>query len=163
MWPLLSKVDQVCIAVWDAEEKAKQLYRDLGAGPWIFRIIEAPPFVEMTVRGQPRNWKTKAAIAEMNGCMLELMEPMDEVSIFYEFLKEKGEGMHHVGVLVPNLDDAVKEAEGRGIEVLSSAKWPNDIGGLAYLDTWDTHGMVVELLERPAPEYRVPPYKRWPE
>ncbi|MBW1963442.1 MAG: VOC family protein [Deltaproteobacteria bacterium] len=163
MWPLLPRVDQICIAVWDAEKKAKQLHRDFGAGPWIFRMIEAPPFIDMTVKGKRQNWKTKAAIAEMKGCMLELMEPMDEVSIFYEFLKEKGEGMHHVGVLVPNIDAAVKEAEKRGIEILSSARWPNNAGGLAYLDTWNTHGMIIELLERPAPEHRTPPIKRWPE
>lgn len=163
MWPLLSQINHVNIAVRSAEEKAKQLHRDLGAGPWNFLYLESPPLVEMTIRGKPQNFRLRAAIAEMEGCVLELMEPMDEVSIFYEFLKEKGEGMHHVGVIVPDIDAAIKEAEQRGMEVLCSAKWPNNLGGLAYLNTEKTFGMIVELLQRPIPEYRLKPYKRWPE
>jgi hypothetical protein len=63
---------------------------------------------------------------------------------------------------VPDLDAAVKEAENRDIKVLSSAKWPNNVGGLAYLDTQKAFGMIVELLQRPAPEYRTEPFKRYP-
>lgn len=159
---LMKNINQVCIAVRDAEKKAKELYRDLGAGPWAFLIIEGPPMVEMTVRGEARDFRFKAAICEMEGCYLELIEPMDEVSIFHDFIQKKGEGMHHVGVPVADIDSAVKEAEARGLGVLSSAKWPDGAGGFAYLDTEASFGMVVELLQRPQPENRTKPYGFWP-
>ena len=160
---MMKNVNHVCIAVKDAETKAKGLCQKLGAAPWAFLIIEGPPIVEMSVRGEARNFRFKAAICEMEGCYLELIEPMDEVSIFHDFIRERGEGLHHVGVPVTDIDSAVKEAEARGLGILSSAKWPNGAGGFAYLDTEASLGMVVELLQRPAPENRTKPYGFWPE
>ncbi len=44
--------------------------------------------------------------------MWELIEPLDEKSIFGRF-PEKGEGVHHIAVDTPRFDEALTKAKGR--------------------------------------------------
>ncbi len=93
--PLLGKIDEICIVTPDIEKTASGLLK-LGIGPW--RIMEINPqnTSEQTYRGKAVPYTIRAAFTEVSGTMFELMQPMDGNSIFAEFLKEKGEGLHHV-------------------------------------------------------------------
>jgi Glyoxalase/Bleomycin resistance protein/Dioxygenase superfamily len=60
----------------------------------------------------------------------ELIEPLDEESVYARFLAEEGEGVQHVAVATPDFDDAVAQAA-RGNGVILSGEF----GGarVAYL------------------------------
>jgi methylmalonyl-CoA/ethylmalonyl-CoA epimerase len=49
----------------------------------------------------------------------ELIEPLDDESIYARFLAERGEGVHHLGVAAPRFDETVAQAEERNGVFLS--------------------------------------------
>ena len=76
--------------------------------------------------------------------MWELIQPLDDESLFAKFLADKGEGVHHIAVRTPNYDETVaKEAE-RGQELAFSCKF-QDIK-LAYLPTDKNLGVLLEVF-----------------
>ena len=51
--------------------------------------------------------------------MWELIQPLDDESIYARFLAEKGEGMHHIAVATPNFDETLVTQVKRGTEIFS--------------------------------------------
>jgi hypothetical protein len=88
--------------------------------------------------------------------MLELIEPLDDDSIYADFLREHGEGLHHVGLDVPNYANALATLEGKGVRDIA--------GGLykgvryAYLSTDRDLGFIGEIFDWP--DERVQPPDR---
>ena len=58
---------------------------------------------------------------QLGAHMVELIEPLDEESVFAHFLAEKGEGVHHIAVATPRFDDTVAEQAKRGNTLVRSA------------------------------------------
>jgi hypothetical protein len=112
----------------------------------------------MKLRGEPKEYRMKIAFAKMGAIQLELIQPLSE-SIYTEFLNEKGEGIHHIGCYVDDLDTAVAIVEKQGINVIQSGKRPG--GGYAYLDTEGTMGAIFELIRRPTSTPT--PEEIWPD
>jgi len=90
----------------------------------------------------------KVATVELGSIKLELLQPLDpdDESTWSQFLRDKGEGVHHIAWYRPNIDEEMSKFEAQGIEML--------VGG--YLDGkrwtyWDTGskpgGIVTEFLE----------------
>jgi methylmalonyl-CoA/ethylmalonyl-CoA epimerase len=72
----------------------------------------------------------------------EVLEPYDETSYLYRFLKERGPGLHHVTFEVENIEKAAQAIRDYGIEpfggVTRSHGWaetyihPKDSGGVLF-------------------------------
>jgi methylmalonyl-CoA/ethylmalonyl-CoA epimerase len=76
----------------------------------------------------------------------ELIEPLDEESVYARFLAEKGEGVQHVAVATPNFEEMVAEAERRNGVILSgefSGAW------VACLGTDRDLGVIIEVFRAP--------------
>jgi methylmalonyl-CoA/ethylmalonyl-CoA epimerase len=73
----------------------------------------------------------------------ELIEPLDEESVYARFLAEKGEGVQHVAVATPNFEEMVAEAERRNGVILSG-----EFSGarVAYLGTDRDLGVIIEVF-----------------
>ena len=54
--------------------------------------------------------------------MYELIEPLDGPNSYQEFLDSRGEGLHHLGYFVDDLDAAIAEMEAQGFAVLQSGR-----------------------------------------
>lgn len=100
----------------------------------------------------------KIALANMGSIQLELIQPLS-ASIYTEFLNERGEGIHHIGCFVDNLNEAVAMVKKQGISVIQSGNFPG--GGYAYLDTEKTLAAICELIQMPTET--PPPEAIWPE
>lgn len=76
--------------------------------------------------------------------MLEVIEPLDDESIFGRFLDKKGEGVHHIAVATPRLDEAMAEQAERGNTPVLSGTF----GGveLAQLSTDHDLGVIIEIF-----------------
>ena len=74
----------------------------------------------------------------------ELIEPLDEGSIYARFLAEKGAGVHHVGVAVPDFHGTVAAQAERENGVLLGG----DFRGIsfAYLATERDIGVITEIF-----------------
>jgi len=82
----------------------------------------------------------------MAAIKLELLEPLNEESILAQFLREKGEGLHHIAFSVSNLDEVITKLKAQGVEMLLGGR----VEGLrlAYMDTGGKPGgIITEFLE----------------
>lgn len=135
--------------VRDCEAAVADLGARLGAGPF-FQFPGAYRFEDALVRGEPAPFSLKIAFGALGGILLELLEPLDDVSPHAEFLSRNGEGLHHLAYLVSDFDGqlaAAREATADG-ELLVDGTGPGNPVRWAYLEGDGSHGAVIELLER---------------
>jgi catechol 2,3-dioxygenase-like lactoylglutathione lyase family enzyme len=83
-------------------------------------------------------------------------------TIYAEFVRRHGYGLHHLGILVEDMEAAVRQAEAAGLQVtMDGAGFGLDGDGYyAYLDTEELVGTTIELIQRP--RRRRPPEKIYP-
>jgi len=80
---------------------------------------------------------------------LELLEPTDADSPVGRFLAKRGEGLHHLSFLVPDLERALREAEAAGLELIDrSPREGSHETRIAFLSPRSLNGVLVELCER---------------
>jgi methylmalonyl-CoA/ethylmalonyl-CoA epimerase len=64
-------------------------------------------------------------------------------------LREKGEGIHHIGFAVPDLQEAMDIAKSQGFLITQHFR-REDGSGFAYLNTDKTGGVIFELIVYPS-------------
>jgi methylmalonyl-CoA/ethylmalonyl-CoA epimerase len=126
------KVDHLGIAV-----------KDLGEA---VRAYEALGFAVDATHDVPTE-KVRAAFLAVGESHLELLEPTDPSSVIARFL-EKRSGLHHVCVLVEDLDAALAELKERGVPLLDDSPRPG-AGGcrVAFVHPRGAAGVLLELKE----------------
>jgi methylmalonyl-CoA/ethylmalonyl-CoA epimerase len=92
--------------------------------------------------------KVRAAFLPVGESHLELLQPTDPSSVVARFL-EKRSGLHHVCVLVDDLDAALAEMKTRGVPLLDE-KPRVGAGGcrVAFVHPRGAGGVLLELKER---------------
>ena len=127
------KIDHLGIAVPRLDE-AVAAYEALG-----FRVE--------TTHDVPTE-KVRAAFLPVGDSHLELLEPTDPTSVIARFL-EKRAGLHHVCVLVDDLDAALEGMEARGVPLLDRSPRVG-AGGcrVAFVHPKGAGGVLLELKER---------------
>jgi methylmalonyl-CoA/ethylmalonyl-CoA epimerase len=158
----IAHIDQIALVVRDLDASMQQYWDMLGVGPWVVYTYGPPLVPTQTFRGRSQSYRMRIALAQVRDVMVELIQPLSGESVYLEHLERKGPGLHHIGVFVPSFDEALKEATERGYTVLQSGRGygRGGDGGYAYLDTEDTLGLILELIE--IPRERVPPERVFP-
>jgi catechol 2,3-dioxygenase-like lactoylglutathione lyase family enzyme len=148
-------------AVYDADATAAKYTQMLGG---TFRLM--PPYVLSNLYGRPG--KLKVYYGAMNGYAIEIIETTEGVTPHSEWMRTHGEGIQHLGVYVPDVLDAAKQAiaDGGRIEWIYPSKGIVQVTGgssveqalaeiaphsLVYVDPRDG-GAIVELLGPPIHE-----------
>ncbi|MBS7288347.1 MAG: VOC family protein [Candidatus Freyarchaeota archaeon] len=130
--PAFSEIGQIGVVVKDFERTAKALER-LGIGP--FSPIEIP-------HGSAR---LKIGLVNLGSVQLELIQVVEGESIHSRFIKERGEGLHHIGFFVKDIEGILKELEKKGVR----ASEGGEVMGVkyVYLDTEEELGFYLELIQ----------------
>lgn len=83
---------------------------------------------------------------------VELIQPLAGPSIYQDFLDEGHVGLHHLGVFVDDLDEAIARMAETGYHVTQTARGYglNADGGFAYFNTENDLGAVIEAIEVPS-------------
>lgn len=138
--PLLKRIDHIGIAVHDLDA-AIALYRDTyGITNWE-RI--ALPERHMQV-----------AVCHIGDSMLEFITPTSDEAAFARFLRERGEGVHHIAYEVDDVDAALRTVEGRGIRLVDAHGRPGiHQTCVAFLHPKSTMGVLTELVQLPDTEH----------
>ena len=128
------KVDHLGIAVPDLEEAV--------------RAYEALGFAVETTHDVPTE-KVRTAFLPVGESHLELLAPTDPSSVIARFL-EKRSGLHHVCVLVEDIEAALRELKSRGVPVLDQTPRVG-AGGcrVAFVHPKGAAGVLLELKEAP--------------
>ncbi len=141
-----SKAFQIGIVVKNIDETVKYYQESFGIGP--FEVFEVK-YTDATYYGEKAGYRGKRAFAKIGPITIELIELIEGKTIHEAFLKEKGEGLHHIGFEVKDLKEGVAKAEKLGFKVTQG--WQREDGlGFAYLDSDKIGGVVFEMIQWPA-------------
>ena len=143
-----ARLYHVAICVNSVAETARFYEEKFGIGPFSFRDVD---FSNATFYGETAGYRGKRAYAQLGPVLLELVEPVDGKTIHESFLKEKGEGLHHLGFEVDSLSDSIAEAERRGFRMTQTFR-RDDGSGFAYIDSDTVGGTVFEIVEKARPK-----------
>jgi methylmalonyl-CoA/ethylmalonyl-CoA epimerase len=155
-------ITQVAIIVKDLEQTVENYWRTFGIGPWHFYTYARPLVREMSYHGQPADYKMRIALSYFGPMRVELIEVKEGDSVYADFIREHGYGVHHFGLLVDDMQAALEAARSAGLEMTmdGSGFGADGDGHYAYLDTEDDFGVTLEFIQRP--NGRIPPEKIYP-
>ena len=94
------RIDHVAIAVNDLDEAVKNYRKVLNANN-----------IEVEVVG---NEKVRVAMINLEDTRIELMEPTEETSTISKYLKEYGEGIHHIAITADDIENDLSRASENG-------------------------------------------------
>ena len=139
---------QIGIVVSDLTRATRLLTELFGIGP--FRFIEWPnrPDSKYYFRGNEEQIKIRQAFTQVGPLELELIQPLEgEKNAYFEFLKQKGGGIHHILFEVENMDDAIRNLAADRVEVLQAGTGIRPGTRWALLDTQTLIGFLLELRQ----------------
>lgn len=135
-------VSQIGYFVPDVRTAAQAHARLYGSGP--FYIIEAT--FGCTYRGEPSELNHTAAYGQWGEVMVEFMQQNDDrPSILHERFAPGTSGLHHVALIVDDLDQAIEHFANNGMPVANEAQ----VGDLRFVmvDALAQYGHFIELYE----------------
>ncbi len=104
--------------------------------------------VNRVYRGQPGKFEMDLGWGRSGDTPFEWVQSTLGPNVYEEYLKEHGEGFHHLGVTVQDMDAAEKMLEAKGAPPTETGGWdtPKSKGRFAYLDTDSHGGVTLELI-----------------
>ena len=126
-------IDHIGVAV-KSLAAAKGIYERLGLSLSHEEVVESE--------------QVRVVMVPLGESRMELLEPTSENSVIAKFIAQRGEGLHHVSLRVPNLSAAVERLKQSGVRLVS-----NEIkvgaGGHKYIFVHPSSagGVLLELVE----------------
>lgn len=133
----IKAIDQVSYAVKDIDKTVEAWSRLYGIGPWTYRDNSG-----VDTRGRP--WKIRMAFAYVGQLQIELVQCTEGRIFQSRFLDTWGDGIHHIGFYVDDVDTEVKNLVSQGVKLFL-----HNPGYFAYLDAGGAGGAIFELIQRP--------------
>ncbi|HET8856420.1 MAG TPA: methylmalonyl-CoA epimerase [Nitrososphaeraceae archaeon] len=127
------RVDHIAIAVNNVEQALKNYQNILK----IEKIdIEEVP-----------NEKVRVVMLKLEDSRIELMEPMTDDSPISKFLKEKGEGIHHIAITADNIEDDVARAKKNGMRFLGEIRSGSYGRKITFIHPKSLNGVLTEFCQ----------------
>ncbi len=80
---------------------------------------------------------------------MEFLKATDKNSPIAKFIEKKGTGMHHIALLVDNLQAALDYLKGQGVQLIDTSPRIGVEGfKIAFLHPKSTGGVLIELCEK---------------
>jgi methylmalonyl-CoA/ethylmalonyl-CoA epimerase len=144
--PVFTQTMQIGIVVRDLDATMRKYVDEYGIGPW--KIYEFNPgnAKDLCEYGQPVKRSWRLTVAMVGQLQWELIEPVDDESIYARFLAEKGGGVQHIAVAAQSFDEMLAMEAKRGIDVVLSSEFEGV--RVAYLGTDRDLGVILEIFSR---------------
>jgi len=95
-----------------------------------------------------KDQKVKTAFFKIGQTKIELLESTDPDGPIGKFIKNKGEGIHHIAFNVKDLREKLEQVEQKGIELIDKAPKKGAEGlDIAFLHPKSTFGVLTEFCE----------------
>ena len=95
-----------------------------------------------------KDQKVKTAFFKVGQTKIELLESTAEDGPISKFIEKKGEGIHHIAFNVNNIEEALAEAEDKGINLIDKNPRKGAEGlNIAFLHPKSTNGVLTEFCE----------------
>jgi methylmalonyl-CoA/ethylmalonyl-CoA epimerase len=127
------RFDHVGIAVRNIEE-ALLVYEKIGG----FEVR----------RTEVTSQKARIALLKAGEVSVELLEPTSEGSSLAKFLRERGEGLHHVAFSVDDIQRSMDELRGKGFRFVYEKPAEGKFGSrVNFIHPKTTGGVLIELTQ----------------
>src|SRR4030042_4204592 len=132
----VKSIDHISYAVTDIDKTVEAWSKLYGIAPWTYRENGGTD-----VKGRP--WKIRMAFAYVGPLEVELVQCVEGRIFQSRFLDKWGEGVHHLGFFVDDVDAEVTKLTKDGAQLLI-----HDPGKFAYLDAGGPGGAIFELMQK---------------
>jgi len=141
----LGEVMQLAFVPEDFDAAVRHWTEVMGVGP--FHLMEGIHLEGMKYRGEPTEAAFDLALAYWGDIQVELIRPRDEhPSIYRGQYADVGGGLHHVCILVDDIEQARRVCDERGAEVvIEGALGDSEV---IYVDPGRGPGSLVEILQQ---------------
>jgi methylmalonyl-CoA/ethylmalonyl-CoA epimerase len=143
---------QIAMVVRDFDAAVARWSAMVDTGRWRTLTLGTKDHVRTEYRGRANEFSARLAFNDQTP-QLELVQPLEGASTHRDWLEERGESVHHLGIVVDSVADAMVQAERAGYVVVQAGfgMGPNRDGAWAYFDTSAALGVMLEAIE-PASE-----------
>jgi hypothetical protein len=149
---------QIGVVVRDLDRTVQALSGLFGLGPFRYTTYPSERADMKTIyRGEPGQFSHRIAFTELGPIELEIVQPLTGESTLTEFLREHGEGLHHIRFNVEDVQAVLDYLAGKnvlpsmsGTGIRPGTKW-------VHLDTAEMIGFVIEVMNTlPGSDGRTP-------
>ncbi len=132
----LSHIEHIGIAVKSLEEAIPFWEKQLGLKCYAIEEV--------------KEQKVRTAFFRIGQSKIELLESTDPEGPIGKFIEKKGEGVHHLAIAAEGLQSNLDELAGNGVQLIDKAPRKGAEGlDIAFLHPKSTHGVLLELCEKP--------------
>jgi methylmalonyl-CoA/ethylmalonyl-CoA epimerase len=142
--PLFTETLQISVVVRDLDAAMETYVLDYGIGPWDVYEFNPDNVSGMHEGGHPVAHSWRLGLAQVGQVQWELVEPLDDDSLYARFLETNGPGVHHIGVGVRDYEGTLEHLAARGHDVLLGGEY-NGIS-FSYLSTDSDLGVITEVF-----------------
>jgi methylmalonyl-CoA/ethylmalonyl-CoA epimerase len=129
------RVDHIAIAVNNVEQALKNYQNILK--------IEKIDIEEVPTE------KVRVVMLKLEDSRIELMEPMSDDSPISRFLRQKGEGIHHIAITADNIEDDVARAKKNGMRFLGEIRSGSYGRKITFIHPKSLNGVLTEFCQSP--------------
>jgi len=129
----IRRIDHVAIAVRDADQATRQFVNLLNAVPIRTEVL------------REKAGPVKVSYLQIGENVLSLVQSMDADGFINQHIARHGEGLHHMGLEVDDLDDFIAEVEGKGFKIPLRDEFSNRRE--VVLRPKDAAGVVLQIVE----------------
>ncbi len=105
---MIEKLNHIGVAVADIEEAIEFFKEKFGA-----KLIMPKTDI---------SWmKQYSALVQIGDFQIELMQGQGEDSVIGKYVKEKGEGLHHISVIVDDWEKEIEDYESKGLRIVAKS------------------------------------------
>lgn len=150
---------QIGLVVSDLDRTVNVLSEVFGIGP--FRMAEWPPAdqpdLQRFYRGRLGRFTARMAWTDLGTVELEIIQPLEGDSVWADYLKRHGDGVHHIKFNVPEAEPFVQLAADHGLEVSQRGEGLRPGTEWVYVDLEEQAGFHLELFNAlPGTDGRTP-------
>jgi methylmalonyl-CoA epimerase len=93
--------------------------------------------------------KVRVAFLKIGDAKLELLEPLSEDSPISQFIKKRGEGIHHIALAVDNIELRLNELKENGVKLIHESPVKGAANAdVAFLHPKSASGVLYEYCEK---------------
>jgi methylmalonyl-CoA/ethylmalonyl-CoA epimerase len=93
--------------------------------------------------------KVRVEMIKLEDTRIELLEPMSEDSPISKFLKERGEGIHHIAITADNIEEDVARAKKNGMRFLGDLRTGSYGRKITFIHPKSLNGVLTEFCQAP--------------
>ncbi len=148
--PLLTRIDHVGVACRDLDSSIGLYQATFGLEVVSLEVHEAQGVREAMLRVGTGAGEAGAAAPAGAGAAsyVQLLEPLGPDTPVGKFLARRGEGIHHVGYGVSDINEALSAIGATGIRLIDERPRHGSMGAsIAFLHPADLGGVLTELVQ----------------